>query len=379
MLVFLKEIFLLILFYPVAHIAGKGKNIYLFSERGLEARDNGLYMYRYFRKNHPEKKAYYVIGKKSEDYKNVEKYGNLIFYNSIKHHFMFYAAKYCISTHIFGYTPNIDFYARLFKRGLFKDKIKISLKHGIDKDDIPESYAENTCLDLRISGAKPEYDFVLKTFHYNENQLKYTGLARFDGLHDFRTRNRVLVMPTWRSYLYLESKKDFINSEYYKEWSGFLCSKKTAEILEKYDMDLVFYPHYELQKYVKLFKSESERIIIADKENYDVQALLKESKLLVTDFSSVYFDFAYMYKPLIYFQFDKEEYLKKHYHKGYFIEETMGFGKVVYDHDSLIKAFESCLEDNCIMKDIYVKRVKKFFELHDQKNCERIYNEITKL
>ena len=377
--IYSRELILLIVLYPISHWWGKNKKIYLFSERGYEARDNGLYMYRYFKEKHPEKQAYYVIGKGSEDMKNVEKYGNLIYHNSIKHHILFYAAKYCISTHIFGYTPNIDFYAHLIRRGNFKDKIKISVKHGIDTNNIVLSYAEYTCLDLRVAGAKPEYDFVLENFHYTDKQVKYTGLARFDGLHKFKTANQILVMPTWRKYLYQLSKKDFVNSQYYREWSSFLLSKHTAELLEKYDTKIVFYPHYELQKYIDLFKSESDRIIIADKEHYDVQTLLKESKLLITDFSSVYFDFAYMKKPLIYYQFDKEKFHSEHYGKGYFVEETMGFGDVVYDLESLFSSLEKSLKKDCKMEDIYSNRVGSFFELHDDKNCERIYDEIMKL
>ena len=59
-----------------------------------------------------------------------------------------------------------------------------------------------------------------------------------------------------------------------------------------------------MQRFLDEFTTCSERIIIADWKKYDVQGLLKESALLITDLSSVFMDFAYMRKPMIYYQFD---------------------------------------------------------------------------
>ena len=53
--------------------------------------------------------------------------------------------------------------------------------------------------------------------------------------------------------------------------------------------------------------------------------------------SSVAFDFAYLGKPVIYAQFDKEEFYEKHdYKAGYFNYERDGFGEVVYDLESTV-------------------------------------------
>lgn len=51
------------------------------------------------------------------------------------------------------------------------------------------------------------------------------------------------------------------------------------------------------QKYAEIylvFKTESKHVKIADWEHYDVQQLLKESAFLITDYSSIFNDFAYM-------------------------------------------------------------------------------------
>ena len=67
-----------------------------------------------------------------------------------------------------------------------------------------------------------------------------------------------------------------------------------------------------------MFESGSDRITIASKETQDVQKLLMDCALLVTDYSSVFFDVAFLRKPVVYYQFDEEEFRKYHYQKGYF-------------------------------------------------------------
>ena len=64
------------------------------------------------------------------------------------------------------------------------------------------------------------------------------------------------------------------------------------------------------------FKTDNPRIEIAALGTADVQDLLMESSFLVTDYSSVYFDFAYMGKPLLYLPFDEDKFYKTQYKKG---------------------------------------------------------------
>ena len=106
---------------------------------------------------------------------------------------------------------------------------------------------------------------------------------------------------------------------------------------------------------------------------------MKESALLVTDHSSVFFDFAYMRKPLLFFQFDNDEYYASHYQKGYFDFERDGFGKVSYTAPDLVDSLIESIENGVVLTEEYNKRIDRFFPLYDCKNCERIYDEIVKL
>lgn len=366
------------LLHPIAWMLYHRRTIYLFSERGCDARDNGFYMFRFFREEHPELESYYVIDAESADYDKVKQYGVAVAYRSIRHYLLYIAAQYKISTHIMGCAPDHNLFEHLsrFYRGKGR---QIFLQHGVIKDDIEGLYQENTKVDIFICGAEPEYDFVVSHFHYRNGEVKYTGLARYDGLQRFETKRQILLMPTWRHHLMGSSEEEFCRSEYYEHWNGLMRDRLLQDSLEHYDMQLIFYPHYEIQNHISCFETRSSRITIADFDHFDVQTLLKESMLLVTDYSSVFFDFAYMEKPCIYYQFDEEKFFAEHYHRGYFDYRKMGFGPVCTERDSCVKAIIRQIENDCTTDDEYKSRMKEFFPLHDNRNCERIFREIAAL
>ena len=64
------------------------------------------------------------------------------------------------------------------------------------------------------------------------------------------------------------------------------------------------------------------KIVTALETSYE--KILTESSLMVTDYSGVQFDFAYMRKPVVYFHSPK---LPPHYQEGGFSYETQGFGR----------------------------------------------------
>lgn len=368
---------------PIGKLLYRGKHIWIVSERGTDARDNGYHFYRYVRERHPEQRAYYIIDRKSPDYPKVAALGNVVQRGSLKHWLLYLGAEVKISSHMNGFTPDSNWhYLQFVSRRRRNDK-NVFLQHGVTKDDLKPCYRNCTNINLFICGAKPEYDYILSRYGYSESELKYTGFARFDSLHNFTTRRQVLIMPTWRSWLSAKRDgvtwKDVENSTYLKCWTSVLRSGRLQKMAKKYGISFVFYPHYEVQSFLHLFGKSDEGIEIADFAHYDVQQLLKESMLLITDYSSVFFDFAYMRKPVIYYQFDEEEYRAQHYRQGYFDYQRDGFGEVVTEQDALFDLLEQYLENGCSLKPEYRERIQGFFPLQDRNNCERIYKEIMKL
>ena len=96
---------------------------------------------------------------------------------------------------------------------------------------------------------------------------------------------------------------------------------------------------------------------------------------MVTDYSGVQFDFAYMYKPVLYFHPDE---LPPSYDEGAYKYETMALGEIIKTSKVLVDVLCEYMRNGCKIKDVYKKRIDKFFKYHDYNNCERIYSEIIK-
>lgn len=354
-------------------------DIWLISERGTEARDNGYAFYKYIKEHKKNISVRYVITQDSPDICKIDKQ-DIVIYKSLEHFMLYNKAKYLISTHLGGHTPNMLIFPILERHRLIRIKGKIiDLKHGITKDYLPNLNKDRYKLDLLISGAKPEYEYMLNTFNYGASILKYTGFARYDNLFNNCKDNIILIMPTWRTYIE-DLQQDFSKTDYFINWKNLLDSNSLNELLVSNNYKVIFYPHYEMQKYIHFFKIDSNsNIIIADMENYDVQDLLRKSKILITDYSSVFFDFAYLEKPIIYYQFDYDEYRKTQYKEGYFDYKLHGFGSVDNNLNEVIIELKKIIKNNSKMEDKYLKRKNMFFTYKDNKNSERIFKEIIKL
>lgn len=355
----------------------KNSTAWMISDREDEAADNGYAFYKYLRESQPNQRAVFVIDPKCGDYAKVSSLGEVVPFGGLKHWLLYLTCQYNISSQ--GGQPNSYLCTFLEKIGLVKSR-NIFLQHGITKD-----YAEYLLPDRRyfenfIAGAKPEFDYVSETFGYKSGTVQYTGFARFDDLHDFDVKkNRILIMPTWRSWLKLRTvdddglEKNIDDSEYLKVWTSVINSTRLADMVQKYNLEVIFFPHSNFQSYLSKFTSDDGKVIIASKKDFAVQDLLKTSQVLVTDYSSVFFDMAYMKKYSLFYQFDEEKYRKNHYKQGWFDYHDTSIGKSVPTEDELLDALEVIIEKDYQLADDFMQEHAQLFPLYDKHNSERIY------
>ncbi len=361
----------------------KRPDLWLICEDEKEARDNGYWLYRYMRLQHPEQDCVYAIDEQSVDYNKVKDLGEVIPYGGYKHWVYYLAARKNISSQKGG-KPNAAICYVLEVFGLMKNK-RAFLQHGITINDVPWLHYCNTKMSLFVCGAKKEYECIRDTFGYPENAVKYLGFTRFDGLHNFEVKkDQILVMPTWREWIAtptskskeLDNMASFTSTEYFQKWNTFLNSEKIGALLEKYQMQMVFFPHRNMQQYLSEFSTVSERMVIADWKKYDVQGLLKNSAFLITDYSSIFMDFAYMRKPMLYYQFDQEKFRRGQYNEGYFSYRKDGFGPFCETLDEVAENLETYMARGLQSDPVYLQREEDFFPLWDTDNCRRNYEAI---
>ncbi len=347
-------------------------------ERAQEACDNGYHFFKYCRTFHPERQCYYAIDIKSEDYEKVKKFGNIVPYGSIRHWLLYFNADYLFSSQSFK--PN-GYVCTFFERlGLFKPK-HVFLQHGITinkADFILASHRPNTV--FFITGAKPETDFIERDFGYPAGTVQMTGFARFDALHGFKCKkNRILIMPTWRKWLRLKSEansdieSDFLSSDYYKKWVELINSEELISLINKYNLEIIFMPHPNMRALPDTSAITNKYIHDANEYSENLQELLKTSEMLITDYSSVFFDMVYMKKPVLFYQFDYEEFRKYHYKEGWFDYRNTNFARSCSESSSCIAELERILKSDYSISREYIEEYKKTFVLYDTDNCKRIY------
>jgi hypothetical protein len=379
----LLSVFLLLLAVPyAAYLRSRRPHIWLICERRMEARDNGYWLFKYLCGQEPQVDAVYVIDRSSPDFRKVARLGKeTIPWGGIRHWAYYLAAENNISSQKDG-KPNAAL-CYLLEVYEIRQNRRVFLQHGIIHNDNEFLHYENTKMGLFVCGAKPEYDFVKNAFGYPEGSVRYLGLARFDGLYGFRQENFVLVMPTWRKNIatpahfskHLDSETKFKGTVYYKRWHSLLTDEKLREELRSKGCRLVFYPHPNMQRFLDIFREDCNEVEFCDWHSSDVQDLLRRAAFLITDYSSVAMDFAYMGKPLLYYQFDLKDFRQNQYAKGYFDYRLDGFGPVCRTQVEVRETIEKWMlrQRN---EGLYIAREQRFFELHDQNNCMRNYKAI---
>lgn len=328
----------------------------------------------------------YAINKKSPDYARVKDLGPVVQYGSFMHWVYYLTASKNISSQKEG-KPNAAVCYLLEVYGILKNR-RIFLQHGIIMNNLEFLHYKNTKMRMFMCTAEREFQYIKEKFGYPDGWIQKTGLCRFDNLFDTsQGKRQILVMPTWRNWISIpttesyaqEDITEFTGTKYFQCWNEFLCDKELAAFLEKENIRLVFYPHRGMQKFIQNFQAQSTHIVIAKWPEYDVQELLKESNLLVTDYSSIAMDFAYLRKPLLYYQFDYEMFRKGQYSEGYFSYKEDGFGKVCEKEQDVVREIKQITENGMTMSNLYQQRVDEFFSYRDKNNCERNYKAICKL
>ena len=357
------------LIYYIAYPVMKNKRIWIFSDRPNFADDNAKHLFKYAINQKDEVKKYFVVNGDSPSFKEMKSDygGSIVPFASLKHKLLYLFAEKAISsfTNEDFVNPFFEYDNRDLYAGLFTCE-RLFLQHGVTKDDISKfvkKYNNNLSLIVTVSDLEKE-SFMDEGYNYDESVIQVLGFPRFDNLTSEKDTKQVLFMPTWR--LQFDSDESFVNSDYFNVLNGLLNNKKLHKLLNNHGYRLVFKPHAELMKYVDLI-SICDDVCLSFDDSY--QDLFKNSSILITDYSSVFFDFAYLKKPVIYFQTDDDY----HYGKSYFDYESMGFGEVISDEDALIKKIEDYLKNDCIMEDKFKENVNSFFKFIDRNNCERVY------
>ncbi|MFD3653646.1 glycosyltransferase [Streptomyces sp. NPDC058620] len=367
------------------------REIWLIGERSDTAQDNSYHFFKWMRTQRKRRKAYYVIDRNAPDYAKVARYGRVIKLGSFKHRmYLLHATKLIGSYDSESYLLPEGYRKVLFlhRFGELLKYQRVFLQHGIIYNDVTTGVDQRiTSYDMIVTTGRQEREYLAQEAGFGDRAV-LAGLPRFDALHRERTeRPRILLMPTWRQWIVTASYKKssgpaktaFTQSEYFRFYRSLLSDRRLVAALEHYGVDLEFFPHYEIRPYLHNFRIESSVIKVADPKGRNVQDAMKECSLMVTDYSSVFFDVAYMGIPLVYVPFDEEDFYGRHYKRGYFNLAEHGFGPVCRTVDRAVDEIIAAMSRKFTVESPYRERAEHFFAHRGDGNCRRVYEAIDAL
>ncbi len=375
-------------------ILPKIHKIWIFADRQHYAGDNGEWMYRYVNsQNNGKIKTYFVLDGNSPDFERMKQFGSVVANKTWKYYSLFFRADMLIASHfdranVYPFYPVHEEYVK----DLFKHRF-IYLQHGVIKDNLCRDNAKlHTNVSCFIVSGYKEYKSLLEyPYGYAEKDVWLSGLARYDQIYNCTSvegQKVVLIAPTWRNNMrnlhwhngdgLIEYSPLFRETEYFRFYHALLNDERILETMRQYGYKGCFRLHPLLRYFVKEFEGNEVFSIEVSSPGYREE--IAQTSLLVTDYSSIAFDYAYAYKPCVYAQFDADTFYHGHtYSQGYFCYERDGFGPVCYDYDSTVQAIIRAIKNGCVMEDVYRKRAEKFFPFRDGKCCERIYQKILEI
>lgn len=365
-------------------------NKWILADRFDVARDNAEYLFRYIAENTNKKNVYFAVKKNSDDLKRLKEYGKVLKFNSLKYYLIYMNSEMVASSYTDPYIHRPFGRKEIYLNGFLKRKF-VFLQHGILTEDMSNKYGSSQKdISLFVSSSKDEYNSLLKNdYMLDDSVVKLTGLPRFDYLNDeSKESNIIALMPTWRSGLVSEIRPrsqyrfynpNFIKTEYYKFFNQLINDKRLQAVLKKKGYKILFCLHPSFSSQLKDFKSNE---YVKVDCFVDYSNIINKSKCLITDYSSVAFDFAYLKKPVLYSQFDKGSLYDVHRiyrNESKYNYEKEGFGDVVYDYESTVNKIIDMINSNFENKECYIKRIDKYFEYIDKNNCKRVYNNIKEM
>lgn len=162
-------------------------------------------------------------------------------------------------------------------------------------------------------------------FKYSENMVdKIKNKIGVD-----KSKKVILYAPTWRDNQYNKDGQ-------YKFQLPINLQKFVRKFKDEYV--LILKPHYLIAD--KIDVSEYKENVKVCGINYDIQELYTISDLMITDYSSVMFDYSILNKPIIFYMYDLNQY-KNEIREFYFDILNEAPGKIVLNDNDLMNAIDT--------------------------------------
>ncbi len=235
--------------------------------------------------------------------------------------------------------------------------------------------------DYTVSNAPVFSEKMASAFNLPLNRILETGCPRNDVFFNktadkfneklrtkFKGAKLVYYLPTFRN---LEEAKSLFTLEDYN-------IQEIEAFLERENIVFVSKGHYiDNSLKVDVAIKNSRIVHLSDKEVSDINFMLKDADALITDYSSAYFDFLLMERPIVFAAFDLEEYMSASRELYFDYSEAIA-GPIVRTWEDLYYCLSTIWKNEECKKRV-IQKNRLFNKYHDGHNAQRVCESILDL
>lgn len=375
--------------------AKKFAKAWVLMDRVHDAGDSGEVLFRRLRSHHPEVNAWFVIEKGTADWTRLRKeFGNRV----VAHGTAEWIALMAHCTNLLSSHADEPIMNPAAVGEAVEPKWRFTfLQHGVIKDDL-STWLNRKSIDLFVTSTRAEHASIAgdgTPYPFTTKEVKLTGLPRFDRLLEVAGRygpdgrDLLLLTPTWRQWLVerpttetqrREVGDSVIGSDFVQRWLELLGSPELEAASREHGLTIGFLPHPNMQSLLPRLRLP-DHVVALSYDGVDVQEYFARARLLVTDYSSIAFNAAYLDRPVVYYQFDAEQVTRGSHvgRPGYFSYVEDGFGPVTSTYDATVTAITTALAAGAEPTSPYRERITDAFPLRDGGCSERVIAAVKQL
>ena len=354
----------------LSSIKKRNPNLYVFgSWFGDKYADNSKYLYKYFLKK--GENAYWITKSKDVFYQLKQEGLPVALAYSKEGKRLCSTAGYIVTStalsdineNVIGGATRIDlFHGIPLKKIMYDDEV--GGKMLTKSQRIHEMLTRHALKDYYVFSSSDIVSQSIRTaFRVNDDHILCYGLPRndafFDGslnkkkFSDMEYKYVISYLPTHRNAgktpIPIEQLFDL------KVLDVFCRDNKILFIIKKH-----FY-----HKSEKTDLSEYTNIIDLTDQSYDTQELMYNSDVLITDYSSCYIDYLLLNRPIVFYSYDLEDYLRND-REMYYRYSDVAPGEVCTDFKQLYKTMKEIVESGFVIPSNQEKVRDMFFAKENQ-------------
>ena len=289
---------------------------------------------------------------------------------SFKHYYTHFRTRVLVSTeqapHAIDYN-NQSFLAWKHIRRGYSQSAHVHLQHGVmymlslasarltgsRRAEKADFYKE-----IYVVSSEKEKTHLMEAGGYHEDELYFTGMPKFDRAYSNSGADKIVIMPTWRPWEENLSLADPEKTTYYR-----YTKKLLDAVPEEMKNKTIVLWHPFISNRIR--SSEVEGHI----QSYD--EILRDTKLLITDYSSISYDAFYRGSNVV-FDWSEKDDCMNHYgvNSRIMMCEEDAFGDICYTKEQLTDAIYRAYHEP--QRQEYINHYRTIVSFHDGKNCDRV-------